>query len=62
MTNKSTAGKESPKRLGRPELPPEKSKSKTVLIRMTDAHHEKYLALGGPEWMRQQIERAKVSA
>jgi len=61
MTSK-TAAQAAPKRLGRPELPPEKSKSETVLLRMTPAQREKLAALGGAEWLRQQIERAKVSA
>jgi hypothetical protein len=57
-----TAEQAAPKRLGRPPDAPGVAKSETVLLRMTPAQREKLAALGGPEWVRQQIERAKVSA
>lgn len=59
---KSTAAQAAPKRLGRPPVPADKAKSEAVLIKMTPAQREKLAALGGPEWVRQRIDRAQAPA
>ncbi len=46
---------------GRPPVSPEVYKHQKSL-RLTEAHWDKYAALGGIEWLRGTIERAKLKS
>jgi len=45
---------------GRPELPPEDRKDHTIRVRVTQAEAKKFDRLGGADWLRGQIKRARV--
>lgn len=47
------------KRRGRPALPPDQRQTERVEIRCTKAQREKLDRLGGPQWLRDRIDRAK---
>lgn len=52
-----------PKRKGRPPgstLPPEQRASVALHARLTPAHAAKWEALGGVEWLRRMLDRARV--
>jgi len=48
-----------PKPRGRKPLPPEQRLDETTILRMTAAQKAKLARLGGAEWVREQIERAR---
>ena len=48
-----------PKRRGRPPVPADQRQSARVEIRLSDALRAKLKRLGGAQWLREQIERAK---
>ena len=48
-----------PKRRGRPALPPDQRQTERVEIRCTKAQREKLDRLGGPQWLRDRIDKAK---
>ena len=53
---------EVPKRRGRPPgstLPPELRKSEMIRVRVTPGQMEKYEALGGEQWVRDRIDKAR---
>ena len=52
-----TAPKRKP---GRPTLPPEQRQTERVEMRCTLAQREKLDLLGGPQWMRERIDKARV--
>jgi hypothetical protein len=43
-----------------PSLPPDEAKSRTVRARVTDAQALKFDRLGGADWLRERIDRARV--
>jgi len=45
---------------GRPVLPPDQSKSAMVRARVSVAQAAKFELLGGADWLRSAIDRAKV--
>jgi hypothetical protein len=47
------------KRRGRPVLPPDQRQTERVEIRCTKAQREKIARLGGPQWLRDRIDKAK---
>lgn len=47
------------KRPGRPELPPDERRDHTVRARVTAAEAAKFDRLGGAEWLRRVLARAK---
>ena len=47
------------KKPGRPELPPDKRRDHTVRARVTAAEAAKFDRLGGAEWLRRVLARAK---
>lgn len=47
------------KRRGRPVLPPEQRQTERIEIRCTKAQREKLDRLGGPQWLRDRIDKAK---
>ena len=52
-----------PKRKGRPPgstLPPEQRASVALHARLTPAHAAKYAALGGVDFLRRMLDRARV--
>lgn len=51
---------EQPKRRGRPPVPADQRMTERAELRMTSAERAKYEALGGAEWVRRQIQRAKL--
>jgi hypothetical protein len=44
---------------GRPPKPADERLSAVVMVRLTAAMHAKLLRLGGVEWLRERIKRAK---
>lgn len=48
------------KRMGRPPAPPGVGQTEMIRARCTPAQREKFDALGGPDWLRRQIERATL--
>jgi hypothetical protein len=46
---------------GRPTIPPDEARSARIDARVTPEQRAKYERLGGPAWLRRQIERAKES-
>lgn len=52
-------GKGYPKRVGRPELPQEERRERFIRIRATEAEEAKFDRLGGAEWFRGVLKRAK---
>lgn len=44
---------------GRPPIPEAERLSKTIMLRLTQDMHAKLLRLGGVEWLRERIARAK---
>jgi hypothetical protein len=56
MPNKALPAK---KKRGRPPVDPE-NVTQTVAIRLTAAQREKLATLGGPPWVREKIDKAKV--
>lgn len=44
---------------GRKPLQPE-DRAKSMSIRLTPAQHQKFIALGGVVWLREQIEKAEL--
>lgn len=44
---------------GRPELPPEERRSHMVRVRVTAEEAAKFERLGGAEWLRGQLKKAK---
>jgi hypothetical protein len=51
---------EQPKRRGRPPVPDDQRLTERAEMRMTSAERAKFDALGGAEWVRQQIRWARV--
>lgn len=47
------------KPLGRPALPPEVAKTAMIRERVTEAERAKYERLGGKEWLRAALKRAR---
>jgi hypothetical protein len=47
------------KRRGRPALPPGQRQTERIEIRCTKAQREKLDRLGGPQWLRDRIDKAK---
>jgi hypothetical protein len=47
------------KQLGRPVLPPEQRQTERVEMRCTKAQREKLERLGGVQWLRDRIDRAR---
>lgn len=47
------------KKPGRPELPPDKRRDHMVRARVTAAEAAKYDRLGGAEWLRRVLAKAK---
>jgi hypothetical protein len=56
MASKLPAAK---KRPGRPSLDPDQE-TQPVNIRLTTAQRDKLTKLGGPPWVREKIEKAKL--
>lgn len=50
----------SKKRRGRPPLPPEQRQTERVEMRCTKVQREKLDLLGGVQWLRDRIDRARV--
>lgn len=48
------------KRLGRPTIPEAERLSERMEVRLTPAMFAKAIALGGAEWIRERIRRAKL--
>lgn len=48
------------KRRGRPALPEDERQSERVEIRMTAAQRAKLDLLGGAQWLRERIDKAKL--
>ena len=46
-------------RRGRPALPPDQRQTDRVEMRCTKAQREKLDRLGGPQWLRDRIDKAK---
>jgi uncharacterized protein (DUF4415 family) len=44
---------------GRPTVPPDQ-RLEVITVRLTKAQREKFAALGDGEWLRKQIDRAKL--
>jgi hypothetical protein len=44
---------------GRPELPPEERRDHTIRVRATAEEAAKFERLGGAEWLRAQLKKAK---
>ena len=57
-----SAAPEQPKRRGRPSIPADQRLTERAEMRMTAADRAKFDALGGNEWFRRQLQRAKVPA
>lgn len=54
---------EAPRPPGRPKgttLPPDLRKSEMIRVRVTPGQMTKYQALGGEQWLRDRIERARL--
>ena len=50
-----------PKRIGRPPKPAEDRRSERIEIRCTKAQRAKLDKLGGAQWLREKIDKAKES-
>lgn len=48
-----------PRPPGRPTLPPERARSALVQVRVSQAQAAKFEALGGAQWLRRAIDRAR---
>jgi hypothetical protein len=48
------------KQRGRPALPPSERRDHTVKARVTAAEAQKFDQLGGAEWLRRALKRAKA--
>jgi hypothetical protein len=62
-TTTPQSAQESPKRRGRPTgstIPAELRKSVMLRVLVTPAQAEKFDLLGGPHWMREKIDRARI--
>lgn len=55
----ATAEQAVPKRRGRPPVPSDQRLTERAEIRMSAAERVKFDALGGAEWVRKQLARAK---
>lgn len=44
---------------GRPELPPDERRDHTIRVRVTADEAAKFERLGGAEWLRAQLKKAK---
>ena len=44
---------------GRPAVPPNEARTMRADARVTPEQHAKFQRLGGPTWLRRQIDRAK---
>ncbi len=53
---------EQPKRRGRPPVPESERMTERAEMRMTLAERQKFDALGGADWVRRQLQRAKLPA
>jgi len=51
--------KAAPKKPGRPALPPEQAQTAMIRERVTEAERAKYDRLGGKEWLRAALKRAR---
>ncbi len=51
--------KAEPKKPGRPTLPPEQAQTAMIRERVTEAERAKYDRLGGKEWLRAALKRAR---
>lgn len=61
MTAKKTAkAKKAPAHIGRPRASEDDGPSVAVRARVGTARAEKFHALGGPAWLREQIDRARL--
>lgn len=47
------------KQRGRPALPPEQAQTALIRERVTEAERAKYERLGGKEWLRAALKRAR---
>lgn len=47
------------KKPGRPTLPPEQAQTAMIRERVTEAERAKYDRLGGKEWLRAALKRAR---
>ena len=47
------------RRPGRPELPPDERRERTIRIRATEAEEAKFTRIGGAVWFRAALKRAK---
>ena len=47
------------KKPGRPELPPAERRDRTIRIRATEDEEAKFARVGGAEWFRAALKRAK---
>lgn len=50
-----------PKRMGRPPLPADQKHTARFELRLTEVQRVKLLALGGADWLRSKIDKAKTS-
>jgi hypothetical protein len=46
-------------KMGRPTLPEDKLRSEFVRVRCTTAEFNKFTQLGGADWLRQMLKRAR---
>lgn len=46
-------------KIGRPVLPESEVRSKTMRVRCTTAEFDKFTRLGGADWLRQALKRAR---
>lgn len=60
MTAKKTAKAKVPAHIGRPRVGDDDGPSTVVRARVGSARAEKFHALGGPAWLREQIDRARL--
>lgn len=60
MTAKKTAKAKAPAHIGRPRVSSDDGPSTEVRARVGTARAEKFHALGGPAWLREQIDRARL--
>jgi hypothetical protein len=51
-----------PRPPGRPRAPPDKALTARAELRLTPAQKEKLELLGGPDWIRDRIDKAKIPA
>lgn len=62
MTAKKTAKAKAPAHIGRPRASEDDGPSVVVRARVGTARAQKFHALGGPAWLREQIDRARLPA